>query len=148
MNLAKGRLIIGHRPRLRGLKAMRESGITDVLTLLSEKEGATAMGDAMISVGLKWHWLPLPNGRPPPKNRNSEILEMLHSLRGRLAEGAFLFIHCSAGIHRTGMITSALLALEGWDETGIRDGLREMRAVTAEAVGEERIKWAVGLSKL
>ena len=50
-------------------------------------------------------------------------------------------VHCSAGIHRTGMFGYALLRAVGLDREASNAKLRELRAVTAEGVGDERLAW-------
>ena len=51
-----------------------------------------------------------------------------------LAAGGKIYIHCSAGLHRTGMITHALLRYLGWSRHDAVEKLRELRALTAKEV--------------
>lgn len=142
LEVAGGRLGVGHRPRVRSLPVLAAAGVTDVLTLLTPAEGAAEVARAVHVAGLRWHNLPLPNGRPPPDARDLEIRRTLVVMRARLQEGATLFVHCSAGIHRTGMVTAALLGFCGWDERRVVAGLQQMRAMTSDGVGEGRLSWA------
>jgi hypothetical protein len=142
LSVERGRLGVGHRPRLRGVPMLAQSGVTDVLTLLTPTEGAGDIGRAVAAAGLRWHALPLPNGQPPPKARDAEIAACLLAMRARLHEGATIFVHCSAGIHRTGMMSAALLGLCGWDPARVLAGLHQMRGVTGHGVGAERLAWA------
>jgi protein tyrosine/serine phosphatase len=50
-------------------------------------------------------------------------------------------IHCSAGIHRTGMIANALLRSLGLTADEAKAGLLTMRQVTHDGVGEHRLAW-------
>ncbi len=140
--VGSGRLAIGHRPKLKSFPDLRSAGCTHVLTLLSEREGAPALGAAARHAGLAWHWLPLPNGDPPPPDRDEEIRSALTELNAELDDGASLFIHCSAGIHRTGMIANALIRLRGIPAVEARHLLAQLRAVTQEGVGRQRLDWA------
>lgn len=142
IKIRAGRLGIGHRPRLRALPLLSEAGVTDVLTLLTQKEGAYDIKKAVQAAGLQWHWLPLPNGQPPSLEQDTEITKVLFPLLDRLDAEATVFVHCSAGIHRTGMIVAAILGLSGCTDDTLVDSLGQMRRVTAEGVGEERLGWA------
>ena len=97
-----GALAVGPRPGRRTLPALRAA--TDVLTLLSEKEGAAAIKAEVEQMGLRWWNLPLPNGRPFARDKDDGISALFVQLKQRLADGGRIYIHCAAGIHRTGMI--------------------------------------------
>ena len=58
-----------------------------------------------------------------------------------LHKQARIYIHCSAGIHRTGMITHGFLRHAGLDATEARAQLKRLRVVTSESVGEDRMTW-------
>ena len=140
--LGGGRLGIGHRPGFRAIPAMADEGVTDVVTLLSQREGAKEVGSAVRAAGMRWTWIDLPNGDLPPGKRDSELAGNLQELAGRLAAGATVYVHCSAGLHRTGMIAAALLRRVGLDAASTLEALFRMRPVTAEQVGTERLGWA------
>src|SRR4051794_34645847 len=97
-----GALALGPRPGRRTLPALRTA--TDVLTLLSEKEGADDIRVQVENMGLRWWSLPLLNGQPFGPEKDEPIAALFVQLKERLAGGARLYIHCAAGIHRTGMI--------------------------------------------
>lgn len=136
-----GRLAIGHRPRLRSLPELRRAGATHVLTLLAESEGARAIGDAATAAGLSWLWLPLPDGDPPADERLPAIWAMFATVGEALAGGGAVYMHCSAGIHGTGMIAYALLRYLGHDPAAACTSMHALRTVTATGVGEHRIAW-------
>jgi protein tyrosine/serine phosphatase len=58
-----------------------------------------------------------------------------------IAAGGRLVVHCSAGIHRTGMFGYALLRQFGLDPEVARAKLAELRQVTAHGVGPDRLAW-------
>ncbi|WP_460357927.1 tyrosine-protein phosphatase [Actinoallomurus acanthiterrae] len=58
-----------------------------------------------------------------------------------LRDGAAVVIHCSAGIHRTGMLTYALLRATRSTSGEARLTLARLRARTADEVGDERLTW-------
>lgn len=140
--LLSGALTIGHRPRLRGLKRLRDVGVTHVATILSMPENPEAIGSATRSAGLEWLWINLGSTKSLPARRRPDIAEGLRSIEAILGAGGRIYLHCSAGIHRTGMISAALLFYLGHDDHAVSDCLRALRPVTADGVGAERLEWA------
>jgi len=132
-----GALAIGHRPKIKDLPRMNA---THVLTLFSEREGAREIERAVVAAGLVWMWLPLSNGDPHAADEDA-TRAMLKQVRQALLAGARIFIHCSAGIHRTGMITTAILRSLGHDREEAASLVRELRDVTADGVGASRVAW-------
>jgi protein-tyrosine phosphatase len=141
VTVGKGRLAIGHRPKLKALPRLKEAGCTHLLTLLGEREGAMTIGLAAQNAHIEWLWLPLENGDPPSEVREAEVRTMLERLALLLEYGSSIVVHCSAGIHRTGMITYALLRQLGISPEQAIQKLSELRSVTAEGVGEARLQW-------
>jgi protein-tyrosine phosphatase len=60
--------------------------------------------------------------------------------------GAHVAIHCSAGIHRTGMFGYALLRTSGLEPEAAKEALAAPRAATADGVGDQRLAWAEDLA--
>lgn len=143
---AGGALGLTHRPRLRNLPAMREAGVTHVVTLLAENEGAQQIGDAVVAAGMTWIWSPMAGASVPGATRTAVLLRVLLDVRDVLAAGGRVVVHCSAGIHRTGMFGYALLRLLGLDAAAARGKLGELRQVTGEGVGELRTAWGDALA--
>jgi len=141
VSVGQGRLAIGHRPKLKALPRLKEAGCTHLLTLLGEREGAMTIGLAAQSAHIEWLWLPLDNGDPPLEVREPEVRTMLERLELLLDCNSSIVVHCSAGIHRTGMITYALLRQLGLSREQAMQKLSELRPVTAEGVGEARLQW-------
>ncbi len=137
----QGRLAIGHRPQIRTICNMRLLGATHVMTLLSESEGAKSIGEQVRRAELSWIWLPLRSADPPSPERHEEILQVLNEIQTALSSGANIYIHCSAGIHRTGMIAWAILRHIGMDADNALSALTELRQETAQGVGDDRKHW-------
>lgn len=136
-----GHLAIGHRPKIKLIPALHEQGATHVLTLLSETEGAAAIGHAVQRAGMAWLWFPLVSAVPPGPEKLDEVRRLFDRLRAALSAGGKIFVHCSAGIHRTGMISYGLLRSVGLPQSEALSKLRSLRAVTGEGVGAERLAW-------
>jgi protein-tyrosine phosphatase len=141
VNVGNGRLALNHRPGGRDFKLLRESGCTHVVTLLKESEFAERIGNKTKNAGLQWVWLPVPNGNYPEGDVHERLLEAMPQLSQLLDEGNSLFIHCSAGIHRTGMVAYGLLRWRGMERDEAMRVIHEMRKETAEGMMEKRMRW-------
>jgi protein-tyrosine phosphatase len=141
-----GAVALTHRPKLKALPALRAAGVTHLVTLLSGKEGARDIGAAAQAAGLEWVWLELANGQRPDPPAADAAAATLARLAGLVGGGARVAVHCSAGIHRTGMIGYALLRTCGLEPAAAAATLAELRAVTAAGVGGERLEWAEELA--
>lgn len=135
----RGKLALTHRPKKIDLPSFREVGVTHLITLLNENEGAKDLGALANKSELTWIWCPLKGAdiSAPPE----AVSAALHAGRAALRDGGAVAIHCSAGIHRTGMFGYALLRYVGLDREAAIIKLHELRAVTADGVGAERLEW-------
>ncbi len=147
MPVLQGRLSIGHRPKIREIPLMKREGVTHVLTLLSKKEGAEKIGELVRKSDLEWIWHPMENADPPGSDQYEGYIKLFEKLQHILDSHGFIHVHCSAGIHRTGMIVFALLLHLGFNELDAKKVLSKLREVTQEYVGVERIEWGKDLLK-
>jgi protein-tyrosine phosphatase len=108
---------------------------------LPENEGAKQVGDAAQRADLAWIWVPLVGASVPDQARDAELRQVCRELCELIAGGGRLVVHCSAGIHRTGMFGYALLRQFGLDPAVARAKLAELRQVTADGVGPDRLAW-------
>jgi predicted protein tyrosine phosphatase len=139
--LDPGALALSHRPRKVSLAAWRDQGATHVVTLLSEHEGAPDIGVEVKRAGLTWIWIAMAGAAIPDEATTRELRSRLEDVAEAVRGGGRAVIHCSAGIHRTGMIAYAVLRLLGAAPELARSQLAELRAVTAEGVGADRQAW-------
>lgn len=142
VRILSGALAVGHRPPLRALANMQRSGVTHITTVLSTAEDAEALGAAAAQAGLEWIWIKIGSTKTLPQRRRPDILEALGAMASVLHEGGRIYLHCSAGIHRTGMVTAALLFHLGRDEGQTEATLAALRPLTATDVGAARLEWA------
>lgn len=140
-SVLNGALAIGHRPKLKKIQHYKEFGASHIWTLLCEKEGALDIKKATEKAGLDWLWLSLSNGKPPEDSLLPDINASFAECKAALHDGAHIYLHCSAGIHRTGMIAYAFLRYLGYSESDAIAKLKEMRALTQEGVGADRLAW-------
>jgi predicted protein tyrosine phosphatase len=136
-----GRLALWHRPGRKHFVAIRDAGCSHLVTLLSEREGARGVGEAAADAGLTWIWLPMPNSDEPVGEARAVLEGGLAELSRLLDRGHSLLIHCSAGIHRTGMTAYALLRHRGLDREQALSIIGQARAYTREGVQEKHLRW-------
>lgn len=65
----------------------------------------------------------------------------LPALADRLEASRSILIHCSAGIHRTGMVAYALLRWYGCDEEQALASIGAMRPHTRDGLQRKQIEW-------
>jgi protein-tyrosine phosphatase len=134
-------LSVGPRPSNKLLADLRRLGVTDLVTLLSQTEGAEQIGEVAIAHGVAWHWMPL---------RGADLTQIdADSFKGKLTglietyrantDPRRIHVHCSAGIHRTGMVAYGLLRLSGLASDQALAALKQIRPVTADGVRDDRL---------
>jgi protein-tyrosine phosphatase len=141
VKVGNGRIALYHRPKKTDFMPLREMGCTHVVTLLKESENAEFYGKMTKDAGLEWIWLSVPNGKYPQGEMDERLIATLPVLSQLLDDGKSLLIHCSAGIHRTGMVTYGLLRWRGVDSKEAMAIIREARSETAEGMMEKRMRW-------
>ena len=141
VSVGGGQIAVGHRPKIKAIKTLPDLGVTHILTLLSEKEGGAEIGAVIKKAGIGWSWFPLKSAAPPGEKRVQEVRLLYGELKKILAAGGRIFVHCAAGIHRTGMITYGLLRSMGFTEDEAKATLHTLRPETGEGVGESRLAW-------
>jgi protein-tyrosine phosphatase len=145
VDVGGGALALTHRPKLRDVPALRAAGATHLITLLAANEQAEQIGKAAEAAGLTWIWVPMVGAGIPDAERSATLRGELDKVRDLVASGARVVVHCSAGIHRTGMVGYALLRLLGLSRDEAREKLGALRQVTAEGVGDDRLGWGDSL---
>lgn len=134
-------MALNHRPSNADFAHLYKLGCTHVVTLLKESEEAQKIGNKTINRGLTWIWLPIPNGKYPEGEVHERLLNAMPVLSQLLDDGNSLFIHCSAGIHRTGTVAYGLLRWRGIESREAMQIIMQMRKETAEGMMEKRMRW-------
>lgn len=143
VQIGNGFLKIGHKPggKNRSYETLVNEKTTTVLTILSEKEGAKNIFENVQKLGIDWLWIPLSNGNIPPKNMEADIIRIFGIIMQKLNNQERIYIHCAAGLHRTGMITNALLIFMAYDENKSLEIIYKLRPITAYELREHRLNW-------
>jgi len=140
-----GYIAIGHRPSKKLISDLKIQGAGHILTLLSETEGAREIENVARRNKLNWLWFPIENRQPPDSGKIPELRELFQKMAYALRIQERIYIHCSAGIHRTGMISYAFLRFLGIPREVAKDKLRKLRYETWQGVGDERLTWGMSL---
>ena len=141
--LRNAKIFLGPRPGKKSMDTLKGLSLTHCCTLLSEREGGADIKKICNRLDVGWVWLPIEGGRVEIL-RATDIEGLISKLCTALEETPEprLYFHCSAGIHRTGFIAYLLLRLKGLDSEAALVALAELRSVTADQVGDERIALA------
>ncbi|NVB77098.1 MAG: hypothetical protein HOV81_01765 [Kofleriaceae bacterium] len=77
--------------------------------------------------------------RSTTRRQDDDLRRKLEGVVRLIEAGGRVVLHCSAGLHRTGMVAYALLRLYGSTREEARSQLACVRSL--EDVGEERLAW-------
>lgn len=115
---APGRLLIGPRPNAADLpgamRALAAEGVDAVFSLLTAEEaaelGLATEGTLCADNGMAFRSMPIPDyGLPTP----DQLASARADIGARLDAGHTVFVHCRAGIGRSGMTACAVLIDRG-----------------------------------
>lgn len=136
-------LILGPRPGKKSKDTIKAQGVTDIVSLLSQREQPESIKRIAGAIGADWHHFAL-NGGHSETLAEVELsrLFLLWDEIGRAEGSRIIYLHCSAGLHRTGFVAYLILRRSGLNPDDAMEGLRALRPVTAEQVGEDRIALA------
>jgi len=141
-----GSIGLFHGPKKGGFPfSFEKKGIKLVVTLLNnsaEERTAHLVRDQAEREEIPWLWLHLKGAALPLKEDFPRILEAMEKMKETLETGGGVFIHCSAGLHRTGLIGNCLLRFIGLDRAAALEVIAASREKTARLVGDHRLEWA------
>lgn len=121
------RLRIGPRPKHRDIPKM---GVDVVMTLQRPEEQAWQLGNVVLSAGVYWSWHPLDARKHSTTQSPPELfIQAAEELSKFLSEGKSVFVHCAAGIHRTGMVTYGALRIGGYSQDATHELIRTIRPI-------------------
>ena len=136
-------IILGPRPGKKSTDAIQARGVTNIVTLLSMREQPDAIQKIAATLSAHWHHFIVDGGHLD--SLRSLDIATLFSLYDSIAEdnpAAVIYLHCSAGIHRTGFVTYLLLRHRGLNAEEAETELARLRPVTADQVGSDRLALA------
>lgn len=137
------KLILGPRPGKKSKDAIKALGVTDMVTLLCAREQPFGLERLANGIEADWHHFPIDGGHLDTLAKvELDRLFLTFDQITQAKDDAIIYVHCSAGIHRTGFVAYLLQRRKGLSPDDARQKLGELRPVTADQVGEERLALA------
>ncbi|HEX4902342.1 MAG TPA: hypothetical protein VFV42_06005 [Acidimicrobiales bacterium] len=109
------KVIRGAAPSADGLRDLAAAGVTTVIDLRAEAD-ASADEALLAQLGIERFRLPIRDGQLPTEEQARELLDLIEGASGKV------FLHCGAGVGRTGAMTAWYL-----NATGQADGTEALR---------------------
>eukprot|EP00240_Pyramimonas_obovata_P013620 CAMPEP_0118920928 /NCGR_PEP_ID=MMETSP1169-20130426/348_1 /TAXON_ID=36882 /ORGANISM="Pyramimonas obovata, Strain CCMP722" /LENGTH=243 /DNA_ID=CAMNT_0006861549 /DNA_START=183 /DNA_END=914 /DNA_ORIENTATION=- len=136
-----GCISLYHFPSGNQMKQAKQAGCTDIVTLQNPSERIDCINRWCEKLDMGWiqfdFWTEFAEA-----GQHMKILQLVDEIIAMLKRGAFVMIHCAAGIHRTGLLAYIVLRRLGMPYREAREYLRVLRPATRECVGDDRIKLA------
>lgn len=141
VRVGAGRLALSNRPRLKDIPGLAKQGCQRVVTIQGHNEAPGQIERTVTAAGMAWVWVPVGHGQFPEDEADRLMRRGLRELVAAIEAGESVLVHCSAGIHRTGMMAFALLRWLGISEADALATLGELRSATREGVRAEHLAW-------
>jgi predicted protein tyrosine phosphatase len=122
-----GRLLAGEYPSERIRHVLAEAGITACVDLT--EAGAMGSYDELLP-GVAHHSVPIGDFGVPADPEMTRILDLVDRL---LADGERVYVHCAAGIGRTGTVVGCYLVRHGTPNATALARLAELREPTGSS---------------
>ncbi|HEX7277672.1 MAG TPA: dual specificity protein phosphatase family protein [Acidimicrobiales bacterium] len=129
-----GRVWRGAAPSEEGYRNLAAAGVTTIVDLRAE-DGIEADAQLVSELGMRLVSIPIRDGQAPSSDKVEQFLAA-----ARASEGT-VFVHCGAGVGRTGAMVGAYLVSQA--EAGRGDALRRNLAVGPPSL--EQLAFVVGL---
>ena len=144
IQVGNGRCGVSGRPSIEGIKQLAENGVDIFVTLLKATEtNCELIGQTVTANDMEWVWFPLSATELPSEPMAlQETVSLFNKLKSDLDTGKTIYIHCAAGVHRTGSFTNALLQFCGYTSKESKAAIKLMRDVTAREAVSKHWGWA------
>ena len=125
----------------------KEYNVDVIITILSDKEGAEDIHRYTEEEGnIKWIHLPIKGANMTCLKKEETIKKIFDCLLTLYEDmknnKRIIFIHCAAGLHRTGIILYTIIRLTRETKEKALDIIKDIRMETYKYCGEKRINYA------
>ena len=141
ISVGNGQLTLRGKPGRRFFEDITSLNLSRIITLLSEREGASELGQLVLTHDIQWTWIPLENAQYPTGDSHELLKANLPVISSYLDAGESILIHCAAGIHRTGMLAYAVLRYRGYSIEQAQSMIAEMRQHTQNGMHDKHFEW-------
>lgn len=136
-----GALALSERPKIRELHKLKAGSCTHVISILAERgEKAGLIGKEVQQQSMTWHWIKISKITALTNKETSNFKMAVDLTILRFRENENVLVHCSAGLHRTGIFAYILLKKSGLTHHETLHFIRQMKPETADVMLE--VKYA------
>jgi len=138
-----GYLALSERPKIKEIKRLKDDGCSRVVTILPERgEKAHMIGKEVESCGMSWDWLKVTKATNFTNDEKASFKKFVENTLSSLKAGESVLVHCSAGLHRTGIFAYSVLIRGGMSHSDAFETIGNIRQETADAMEDKYIKVA------
>ena len=124
----KGRLALSERPKIKEIKSLLNTECDVVVTILGEKgEQASIIGHEVEQCGMIWEWVKIQNTSSISDRERLYFKSAVLKVSEFINEDKSVLIHCSAGLHRTGIFAYCVLHQLKFSHDEILNLIKEIR---------------------
>lgn len=141
-----GQLALSERPKIKEIKKLKTDNCTRVVSLLGRRgENAHQIGSEVEAQGMLWDWIKVGTATDLPPMETVLLKNAATTIATALKSGESVIIHCSAGLHRTGILAYCILRNGGMTSDESLSAIGMMREETASALTGKYLETAESL---
>ena len=125
-----GIAIIGRPEHIQTLRNAQEAGVSRVVTLLREPEGAKVIGEVVKELGMEWSHFPIEYFGTMQLQGVDRAKAAVSLVKEEVGAGSRVLIHCFEGVHRSGLITLGAMLGLGIEPIDALYKLYKMRSIS------------------
>ena len=111
---------------LENLESLKEQGVQAIVTLtehpLTSQKLLTT--ETLAAMGFETLHIPVVDQHPPTKQQGQEVLDFVNRMKD---EGKAVYLHCHAGVGRTGTMAHAIYLLSGMGLDEVKGKIKSTR---------------------
>ena len=141
-----GSIALSERPKLKELKHLVAIQCDKVVTILAAKgDQALTIGNRVRNHDIDWEWVKVQHAVKMSDVEKTAFMASVKRILVAIQNHQQVLIHCSAGLHRTGMFAYCLLIKGGMSHEEAMETIKEIRFETYEALDEKYLAIAQDL---